>query len=184
MGILGEFVDRIYSRLVGLTLLPKLIRRGLVVGKNFHMLDHVIIDPGHCWHITIGEDVTLATGVHIYAHDASTKMFLNYTKLGKVSIGNRVFIGAHSTVLPGVTIGNDVIVGACSLISTDIPDGVIAAGNPATVIGTLKDFLSKRSREMKEYPCFGEEYTLSKNVSPEMKDEMNRRMKDRFGFIV
>jgi len=63
-----------------------LIERGLVVGKNFNMLDEVIIDGSHCWHITIGDDVTLAPRVYIFAHDASTRVFLNCTRIGKVEV--------------------------------------------------------------------------------------------------
>jgi len=159
-------------------------REGLVVGKNFNMLHGVFIDPSHCWHISIGDNVTLAPMVMIFAHDASTKMHLNYTKIGKVNIGNRVFIGASSIILPGVTIGNDVIIGIGSVVSHDIPDGVVAAGNPASILGTLDDFITRRSSEMKLFPCFGEEYTTGKNLTYEMKNEMNEKMKDRYGYVV
>ena len=50
------------------------------------MLPGVVIDYSHSWHITIGDDVTLAPHVHILAHDASTKMHLNYARIGKVRI--------------------------------------------------------------------------------------------------
>jgi maltose O-acetyltransferase len=159
-------------------------KRGLVVGKNFHMLAEVIIDYAHVWHIEIGDDVTLAPRVHILAHDASTKMHLNYTRIGKVKIGNRVFVGAGSIILPGVTIGNDVVIGAGSVVSRDVPDGHVAAGNPARVICTIDAFLQKRRKEMELYPCFGEEYTIRRNVTAEMKSEMNARMKDRIGYVV
>ncbi len=160
------------------------IKRGLTVGKNFHMLADVTIDYAHVWHIEIGDDVTLAPRVYILAHDASMKMHLNYTRIGKVKIGNRVFVGAGSIILPGVTIGSNVVIGAGSVVSRDIPDGHVAAGNPARVLCTLDAFLQKRRKEMETYPCFGEEYTLRANVTAEMKDEMNARMKDRLGYVI
>ena len=80
----------------------KLVKMGLKVGENFNRLNGVILDPSHCWLISIGNNVTLAPRVHILAHDASTKTFLNYTKIGHVKIGNNVFIGAESIVLPNV----------------------------------------------------------------------------------
>ena len=52
----------------------------------------------------------------------------------KVSIGNHVFIGAHSTILKGVTIGKNSIIGACSLVAKNIPANEIWAGNPAKFI--------------------------------------------------
>jgi acetyltransferase-like isoleucine patch superfamily enzyme len=51
-----------------------------------------------------------------------------------ITIGNRTWLAANVTVLPGVTIGNDVIIGAGSVVTHDIPDRVIAAGNPCKVI--------------------------------------------------
>ena len=65
------------------------------------------IDTSNCDLITIGDDVILAPNVHIVAHDASLKNFLGVKKLGRVTIGSRVFIGANSVVLPGVEIGDD-----------------------------------------------------------------------------
>lgn len=164
-------------------LLTVLINKGLIVGSNFDMQSGCIIDYSHCWHITIGDNVTLAPRVHILAHDASTKKFFNYVKIGKVTIGNNVFIGAGAIILPGVTIGNNVIVGAGSVVTHDIPEDCLAAGNPARVIGTCSGFIEKRKSEMKQFPCFGEEYTLRGNISPEMKDKMNDMMQDRFGYI-
>lgn len=78
----------IAAKLRGETPLAVLVERGLTVGKNFQPQPGCILDPSHCWLITIGDDVTLAPRVHILAHDASTKMFLGYTKIGLVTIGN------------------------------------------------------------------------------------------------
>lgn len=55
-----------------------------------------------------------------------------------------MFIGVHSTILKGVTIGNNVIIGANSLVNKDIPDNVVAAGNPCKVIMSLEDYYKKR----------------------------------------
>ena len=75
--------------------LERAIDDGLTVGKDFKCLGGVIIDPGHASLITIGDNVTIAPNVHILAHDASTRRTLGYTMLGKVEIGNDVFIGAN-----------------------------------------------------------------------------------------
>ena len=72
------------------------------------MLEGSIIDDSHCSLISIGDNVTFAPRVHILTNDASTKKFLGYTKFGKVSVGNNVFVGAGSIICsPNVTIGND-----------------------------------------------------------------------------
>ncbi|MDO6385532.1 DapH/DapD/GlmU-related protein [Uliginosibacterium sp. 31-12] len=175
---------RLYRRLSGRDPLPRLIARGLVVGRNFYMQDGCTIDACHCWHITIGDDVTLGPNVTLLAHDASTKRALGHVRLGKVEIGNRVFIGAGSIVLPGVSIGDDVIIGAGSVVTHDIPAGNLTAGNPARILGLTADYLARQAEAMKSAPCFDQRYTLSAGVTAAMKAEMNRRMGDGPGYIV
>ena len=97
MNPLKEFV----YRLRGEYTTERLVSMGMHVGKDFKRLKGVILDPSHCWLIDIGDRVTMAPGVHILCHDASTKTALGYTKIGRVTIGNNVFIGASSVVLPG-----------------------------------------------------------------------------------
>ena len=164
--------------------LKKHIKRGLKVGKNFSMLEEVILDFSHTFHIEIGDDVTLAPRVHVLAHDASTKKSLGYTRIGQITIGNRVFIGASAIILPGVIIGDDVIVGAGSVVSSNIPSGHLVAGNPAKVICKTADYLSRKKNEMKEVPCFGEEYTYGAGITDKLIDEMNAKMTKRIGYIV
>lgn len=173
-----------YTEFICKRRLSILTGKGLVIGKNVFIAPDVSIDPVASWNIAIGNDVTLAPRVCILAHDASTKQFLNYTKLGKVKIGNRVFVGACSIILPGVTIGDDVIIGAGSVVSRDVPAGVVAGGNPAKIITSTDDFLSKRRTEMDVYPCFGEEYSPAYNATKTKINEMNRRMNNGAGFVV
>lgn len=153
------------------------------VGKNFSRLHGVILDPGHCWLIEIGDNVTMAPRVHVLCHDASTKGFLGYTKIGRVTIGNDVFIGAESVVLPGVTIGNRVIIGANSTVTHDVPDGVVVAGSPAQVLCSLDEYLDKERQRLATAPCYGEEYTLRQNVSMEKRMEQKAALDGKIGYI-
>lgn len=114
----------------------------------------VIIDPSHCYHIRIGSNVTLAPRVHILAHDASTFMFFGYTRAADVNIGDYVFIGASSIVMPGVTIGDRVIIGAGSVVTKDIPSNSVAVGNPARVICSLDEYLEKEKAKMNRENTF------------------------------
>ena len=118
-------IKELVYRLRGEYTTEKLIKMGMRVGKNFGRLNGVILDPSHCWLIEIGDNVTMAPRVHILCHDASTKTFLGYTKIGRVTIGDNVFIGAGSVVLPNVKIGDNVIIGANSTVSKDVPDNVV-----------------------------------------------------------
>ncbi len=154
-----KILKKLLSRLRGEQNIDKLVRRGLKIGKGCN-LGSCIIDPSHCFHITIGDNVTFGPGVHILAHDASTKLFLDYTRVANVTIGNNVFIGAHSIVLPGVTIGDNVIVGAGSVVNRDIPSESVAVGAPARVIKTLADFLETKKKELSSDNLFDEEYTF------------------------
>ncbi|MDA3061843.1 MULTISPECIES: acyltransferase [unclassified Campylobacter] len=131
------------NRLRGEVSTEWLVAHGMKVGRNFARQTNVILDPHHCHLIEIGDNVTLAPQVYILAHDASTQMFLGRTKTAPVKIGNRVFIGARSLIMPGVSIGDNVVIGAGSLVTKDIPSNSLAFGSPAKVVNTLDDYLEK-----------------------------------------
>lgn len=179
MNWIKEFV----YRLRGEYTTEKLVSMGMQVGRNFKRLNGVILDPGHCWLIEIGDNVTMAPRVHILCHDASTKTFLNFTRIGRVTIGNNVFIGAESVVLPGVTIGSNVIIGANSTVTRDIPENSVAVGSPARVITTLDAYLEKEQTRMNTSPCYGDEFTLRKSVSMEKRMKQKQDLRDKIGYI-
>lgn len=181
--MLKGYLKEIVYRLRGEYTTEKLISRGMTVGNNFLRLNGVILDPDHCWLIEIGDNVTMAPRVHILCHDASTKHYLNYTKVGRVSIGNNVFIGAETVVLPNVMIGNNVIIGANSTVTHDIPDNSVAVGSPARIICSTEAYLRKEKQKMEMSPCFGAEYTLRENVSIEKRKEQKEKLKGTIGWI-
>lgn len=113
-----------------------------------------MIDPSCPYLIEIGDNVTLARGVTILAHDASLKWHLGVVKLGNISIGNNVFVGANSTILCGVTIGDNCIIGAGSLVSHDCKENSVYAGNPARLICTLEEYLEKHKANMSKKPYY------------------------------
>ncbi len=171
-------------RLRGEFTTEKLVSMGMTVGENFNRLNGVILDPGHCWLLTIGNNVTMAPRVHILCHDASTKQFLGYTKIGRVTIGDNVFIGAGTVVLPGVTIGSNVVIGANSTITKDVPDNSVVTGSPAKVICSLNTYLEKEKARMAEAPCYGEDYTLGGGVSMEKRKKQKDDLLGKIGYIV
>lgn len=179
-----RFIKNFIYRLRGEYTTEKLIEMGLTVGSNFKRQENVIIDPSHCWLIEIGNNVTMAPNVHILAHDASTKQFLGYTKLGNVVIKDNTFIGAGTVVLPGVTIGENVIIGANSTVTKDIPSNSVAVGSPARVICSLDEYLNKERARMESAPCYGEEYTLGGNITADKKQQQKEELKDKIGYIV
>ena len=144
-----------------------LVKMGLRVGSNFLRMHGTILDPSHRWLIKIGDNVTLAPRVHILAHDASTCHHLGYAKIGRVDIGNNVFIGAESVVLPGVSIGNNVVV----------------AGNPARVICSIEEYIEKNKIRMANRPVYGEEYTLRYPIDEAKKRKQQADLKSGIGFV-
>jgi len=184
MTTIKNIIRTILYRIRGDHTTEQLINLGLRVGKNFSRLHGVILDPAHCWLISIGDNVTIAPRVHILAHDASTYNHLGYTKIGCVNIGNNVFIGAESVILPNVSIGDNVIIGANSTVTKNIPPNSVAAGTPAKVICSLEAYLQKNRERMKVRPCYGEEYTTRQNVNAEKREQMIREMQDGEGYVV
>lgn len=179
MNLIKNFIYRLRSEVST----EKLIEQGMTVGTNFQRMNNVLIDDSHAWLIAIGDNVTFAPRVHILAHDASTKKFLGYTKIGNVTIGNNVFVGAETVVLPGVTIGDNVIIGANSTVTHDIPDNVVAVGTPARVLCSLDSYLEKEKKRMKESICYGEEYTLRGGLTMEMKQRQRKDLEGKIGYI-
>lgn len=110
-------------------------------GRNIHVGDHfyanydcVILDGAK---VTIGDRVLFGPKVGLYT--ANHLFDAKEREIGgciakPITIGNRCWLAANVSVLPGVTIGDDVIVGAGSVVTHDIPSNVIAAGNPCKVI--------------------------------------------------
>ena len=145
------------------------IARGLKVGKNFNRQELVSLDYSHCYKIEIGDNVTLAPRVHILAHDASTKNFIGYAKIGLVRIGNNVFVGAGTIILPNVKIGDNVIIGAGSVVTKDIPENSLVVGNPAKVIGKVSEYIEKHKKNMEKIGNFSEEYTFRSKKFDELK---------------
>lgn len=99
------------------------------------------------WMISIGNKVTVTSGVILLTHDGSTWL-MNDEKgrrylYNKIQIGNNIFIGVNSIIMPGVKIDDNVIVAAGSVVTKSVPSGVIIAGNPAKIIGNYNDYKKK-----------------------------------------
>ena len=178
-----NFLRNVYHRLRSIQL-ERLIHNGLIIGERLNLQPGAVIDSHHCWLISIGDDVTIAPRAIILAHDASTKYHLGYTKIAPVHIGNRVFIGANSVILPGVTIGDDVIIGSGTIVSRDVPANVVVAGNPARVVCSLADYLEKNRNLLGVSPVFTDEYTIHKGIRLEQKHLMLQRLEESgIGYI-
>lgn len=161
-----------------------LIKHGLRVGNNFHCFSPYAFDAHWPWLITVGDDVVISADVRILAHDASPNRVRASTKIGCVSIGNNVFVGAGTTILCNVRIGDNVIVGAGSVVTHDIPDNSVAAGNTARVIGSFEDYRRKHQDNLKTHKRFTEHaWDDWKNASPEEWQEMRDQLRETYGYV-
>ena len=159
-----------------------MIAMGMKVGKNTS-IERARIDVSHCWLISIGNNVTLAPNVYLLAHDASTKRHLGYTKIGKITIEDGVFVGADTVVMPNVKIGKNSIIGTRSVVTKDVPENSVYAGNPAKFICTLDEYLEKNKEKMKSSPVYDASYTLRKNITPQQKEQMIAELDGKIGFV-
>lgn len=126
-----------------------MIKAGAKLGKNVNIVGdiHYSSEP---YLITVGDNTTISFECALITHDAATRVIRNLPDgnketviYGTITIGNNCFIGCRTTILPNVKIGNNTIIGACSLVCSDIPDNVVAAGNPCKVICTLDEYRKK-----------------------------------------
>ena len=105
------------------------------LGKNVYMNFNVtLVDDGEIYigdHVMIGPNVTIATAGHPIDPDLRRKA-MQFNK--EVHIGDNVWIGAGSVIVPGVSIGENSVIGAGSVVTKDIPKDVIAVGNPCRVL--------------------------------------------------
>ena len=110
------------------------------LGERFYAnFDTIILDVAP---VTIGSDAFLAPRVGIYtaAHPIDAAARNAGLEFGKpITIGDSVWIGANVVINPGVTIGSDVVIGAGSVVTKDIPDHVVAVGNPCRVLREITD---------------------------------------------
>lgn len=113
--------------------------------------------------VEIGSDCLISSDVSFLCHDGGVKVLntLGYfdgqrmDKMARIIIGDNCFIGCGVVLMGGVRVGNNVIIGTRSVVTKDIPDGVVAAGIPAKVVCTIDDYYQKNKERGVFYPTLG-----------------------------
>lgn len=140
---IGELVKKLFGKSEGAFLNPPFYcdyGSHIEVGKNFFAnYNCTIIDVAK---VKIGDYCQMAPNVAIYTaghpvHPAARNTAYEYGI--EVTIGDNVWIGGNTVILPGVHIGSNTVIGAGSVVTKDIPDWVIAAGNPCKVIRKITE---------------------------------------------
>jgi maltose O-acetyltransferase len=114
------------------------IGEGTFINVNAIFLDNNIISIGK--NGLIGPGVQLLTASHplrvrerlITSNENQNTSYKTFSK--PIHIGDNVWIGGNAVILPGVTIGNNVTIGAGSVVTKDIPDNMLAVGNPCSIL--------------------------------------------------
>lgn len=115
-------------------------------GRNISIGDRTYLNFGaiilDCAPVSIGSDVLVGPNLGIYAvnHSLVAEERIAGACIGApVSIGDRCWLGGDAKVMAGVTIGDEAVIGAGSVVTRDVPAGVIAAGNPCRVIREVRE---------------------------------------------
>jgi acetyltransferase-like isoleucine patch superfamily enzyme len=110
------------------------------IGENFYAnYNCIILD---CAKVTIGNNVLFAPNVGIYTAGHPLHFELRsqeYEYAFPITIGNHVWVGGNVVINPGITVGDHVVIGAGSIVTKDIPNNVIAAGNPCKILREITE---------------------------------------------
>lgn len=131
-------------------------RRGTLrsMGEHCSVLTNVVITDPH--YVVLGDNVRLS-GCTLFGHDGAVNMVnraygSRIDRVGKIEIGNDVFIGHQAVVLPGTRIGSKVLIGAGAVVRGGVPDNSVLVGNPARRIGTLDDLVRRWTADAESCP--------------------------------
>ena len=106
---------------------------------------------------SIGDNVWITDGCHLLCHDASVIMLnirdaTHLDRVAPITLGDHVFLGNGTIILPGITLGSHVIIGAGSVVTQNVPDGEVWAGNPARHICTTQNYRQRVTQASQTLP--------------------------------
>jgi acetyltransferase-like isoleucine patch superfamily enzyme len=114
--------------------------------------------------ISLGSHITIAANVAFVNHDGGARVLRHERPslhvYNKITVGNYVFIGMRTTILPGVTIGDHCVIGAGSVVSRDIPSASVAVGAPCRVIKSIDEYRESVDAKGMDWPVgdYGDEW--------------------------
>jgi acetyltransferase-like isoleucine patch superfamily enzyme len=119
--------------------------QGVIIGNNCNIQTRDFGSEPYL--VEIGDNVQITNGTKIFTHGSGWVFrdeFPKFDTFGKVKIGNNVYIGNNSLIMPGVTIPSNTIVAAGSVVTKSYKEeGCIIGGNPARIIGNLQSLKNK-----------------------------------------
>ncbi len=107
--------------------------KGCDIGRNCKISKSAILDRANPKGVHIGDNTRVLIDAMILSHDFSRAALKGQTMWCDTRIGKNCVIGGRSMIMPGVTIGDHVYVGGGSIVTKDVPDHCVVAGNPAII---------------------------------------------------
>lgn len=139
---------------------------GANIGEECSFVGRNISFSSEPYLITLGNHVRVSFDVAFVTHDGGThvlrKKYPNASTYGKITVGDNVFIGARSIIMPNVRIGNNCIIGAGSLVTKDVADNSVVGGIPAKKICSIEEYEEKHRDELMFIADFP--YEKKKNI--------------------
>lgn len=167
---------KVFARLRGHPSLTRLVAQGLQLGKGTHIADQIYIDGLHPWLVSIGDYVTLAPFVSIITHDASLQHHTGQTRLARVTIKDRAYVGVGAILLPGTIVGEDSVIGAGAVVHGEIPPNSLVMGNPPTV-SPLKGAVAWQRASARRAPHWPEsESSVESGITEDRKREQREAL--------
>jgi acetyltransferase-like isoleucine patch superfamily enzyme len=141
------------------------------------------------WLVSIGNRVTVTSGVKFITHDGTAWLMRDGRgrrfRYAPITVGDDVFIGVNSIVMPGVEIQNRCIVAAGSVVTKSVPSGSIVGGVPARIIGSYREY---ERRALADFPCSSDmrgtstvervESVMERTPAPMMKQTVSPALED------
>ena len=129
---------------------------GVTIGKGCRIIPNPISVFGtEPWLISLGDNVEITGAVSFVNHDGAVwilrhlnEQYRNADIFGKIIVGNNVFFGIRTIVLPDIKIGDNVIIGAGSVVVNDIESNSVYAGVPAKRICSINEYIRKNEKNI------------------------------------
>jgi acetyltransferase-like isoleucine patch superfamily enzyme len=144
--------------------------RGVEIGEGVEIFGANLFTFGsEPYLVSIGDQVTISHNVDFITHDGGLRIardeYPNAYLYGRIQVADQCFLGAHCILLPGAKIGAGSVIGSGSIVTGEIPSGVVAIGIPAKPVKSVEEYIQEK-RHL---------WVDTRGLTPDAKRELLRR---------